>query len=225
MGDCPPLVRNNGEMEELENIDGSSVDRFMTRWYGVTPPRAESHDQQVPPPLARWFQLTAAGGERITHYYQVRSSDALAVVDELLVFCDDPAGEFVWACAQHDPDPPTFERMNDEFQWRETGFPLSSLLLYIAVAGAVLSARTGLMNTNIPHQHFERVIGHFRKLENPLWTWPDPRLSYYVGDRMLAFGGHSGDPPGWQLLIGAMDHETLNTFDEVEWEWDSRTSR
>jgi hypothetical protein len=219
------FAENEWKMEELENIDESSVDRSMTRWYGVTRPRADVDDQRIPLPLARWFELTAAGGERVTQYYQVRSPDALPVVDGLLVFCDDPAGEFVWACAQQDADPPTFERINDEPRWLDTGFLLSSLILYIAVAGAVLSARTGLVNTNISREDYDRAIGSFRKLQNPLWAWPDPKLSYYVGDRMLAFGGHGGDPVGWQLLIGATDEQILNRFDDIEWEWDSRTGR
>jgi hypothetical protein len=215
----------NGTMEELENIDESSVDRFMARWYGVTQSRRIVDDQRIPLPLAHWFELVASGGHLVTQYYQVRPPDALSTVDGLLVFCDDPGGEFEWACAQQDADPPTFERMHDESQWRDTGFRLSSLLLYIAVAGAVLSARTGLVNTNISREDYGRAIGHFRKLQNPLWAWPDPKLSYHVGDRMIAFGGHGGDPAGWQLIIGAMDDKSLNVFDDLEWEWDSRTAR
>jgi hypothetical protein len=210
-------------MEELENIDEWSLDRFMTRWYGVTRPRDDGDDQRIPRALRRWFELAAAGEGRVTQYYQVRSPDALTAVDGLLAFCDDPAGEFVWACAQQEVDPPTFERIDGESQWRDTGFRLSSLILYIAVAGAVLSARTGLVNSDISGADYDRAIGHFRKLQNPLWAWPDPQLSYYVGDRMLAFGGYGGDPAGWQLVIGAMDDEVLNLFDGIDWEWDSRT--
>lgn len=212
-------------MEELENIDGFSLGRFMARWYGVSPTSGSAVQPATPPPLAQWFELAAAGGERVTQYYQVRSLDALTVVDGLLVFCDDPGGEFVWACGQQGADPPTFERMNDETQWRETGHSLSSLLLYIAVAGAVLSAKTGLVNTNISRDDFRAAIGHFRKLEHSLWSWPDPKLSYYAGDRMLAFGGHGGDPAGWQLMVAAMESEALRPFDGMEWEWDSRRTR
>jgi hypothetical protein len=212
-------------MEELENIDESSLDRFMARWYGVMRSRSDVDDRQIPPALARWFELATAGRERVTQYYRVRSPDALAVEDGLLVFCDDPAGEFVWACGQRAADPPTFERMNDGSRWRDTGFRLSSLLLHVAVAGAVLSARTGLVNTNISGEDYGHAIGRFRKLQNPLWAWPDPKLSYYAGDRMLAFGGYGGDPAGWQLLIGAQEEQALTVFDGMEWEWDSRTAR
>jgi hypothetical protein len=213
-------------MEELESIDESSLDRFMVRWYGVTRSGDDVGDPRTPPPpLARWYELASAGGERVTQYYQVRSPNALEVIDGLLVFCDDAAGEFVWAYEQEAADPVTFERMNDESQWRETGFRLSSLLLYIAVAGAVMNPAIGMVNTTISGADFERAIGHFRRLQNPLWSWPDPNLSYYAGDRMLAYGGPSGDPAGWQLLVGAQDADALSVLDGIEWEWDSRAAR
>jgi hypothetical protein len=212
-------------MEELETIDESSLDRFMARWYGVTRSGDDAGDLRTPPPLARWYELASAGGERVAQYYQVRSPDTLEVVDGLLVFCDDAAGEFVWACEREAADPATFERMNDESQWHETGFRLSSLLLYIAVAGAVMNPAIGMVKTTISSGDFALAIGHFRKLENPLWSWPDPSLSYYAGDRVLAYGGPGGDPAGWQLLVGAQDAEALSMLDGIEWEWDSRTAR
>jgi hypothetical protein len=209
-------------MDELETVDESSVERFLSRWYGVARPAGELPDERLPPPLARWVELTGAARVDVTQYYQVRSPDTMAVVDGLLVFCDDPAGEFVWACDRHGADPSTHERMNDGSEWRHLGIPLSSLLLYVAVAGAVMSARTGLVNTNIPAASFSRAVRHFRKLQDPLWSWPDPNLSFYSADQLLAFGGKSGDPTGWQLLIGATDSEALSVFDDIEWEWDSR---
>jgi hypothetical protein len=145
-------------MDELEIIDDSSLDRFMSRWYGITRQRLDVDDLGTPPPIAAWFELTRAGAEHVSQYYRVRSPDRLAIVDGLLVFCDDPAGEFVWACGRQDPDPPTFERMNDESRWRDTGFRLSSIMLYIAVAGAVLAARTGLGHTNISPEDFGRRL-------------------------------------------------------------------
>jgi hypothetical protein len=217
--------RMGGEIDELENVDDSSLERFMARWYGARLTDGDLAQPGIPLPLAQWFGLVAAGGGRVTQYYQVRSPDALSVVDGLLVFCDDPAGEFVWACSQQVADPPTFERMNDETQWRETGHSLSSLLLYIAVAGAVLSAQTGLVNTNIPGEDYRAAIGHFRRLQRPLWSWPDPKLSYYSGAGTLAYGGHGGDPAGWQLMIAATESDSLIPFDGIEWEWDSRRVR
>jgi hypothetical protein len=209
-------------MRELEDINESSLDRFMAHWYGVVRSHRNVMDERVPLPLARWFDLAITGGGRIAQYYRVRPSDELETTDGLLVFCDDPGGEFVWACGQHETNPPTFERMNDETQWRPTGLPLSNLLLYIAVAGAVLSTRIGLVNTNISPDDYNRAISRFRRLQNPIWSWPDPKLSYYADDRLLAFGGQGGDPNGWQLMIAAKDEAMLGPFNEIPWEWDSR---
>ncbi|WP_433364288.1 hypothetical protein ACQPZX_33695 [Actinoplanes sp. CA-142083] len=207
-------------MQELKNVDGTSLARFLAGWYGL--PEPSGSERGVPRPLAQWYEAVAAGGERVTQYYQVRPPDGLDEADGRMVFCDDPGGEFVWAYGQDGDDPPTFERAVGEQSWRETGFPLSSLLLHVAVAGAVMSARIGLVSTDIAGTDFDRAAAHLRKLPGRLWSWPDPNLSFYEGEGVLAYGGRGGDPAGSQLLIGARDEKFLSSFDGIGWEWDSR---
>lgn len=209
-------------MDELSVVDSSSLERFLNRWYGIARPRSEAKAGDTPKPLARWFELVGPSVERVNQYYKVRARDELAVTDGLLVFADDPAGEFVWACDMDDSDPLTFERMPGELQWRQTGFQLSSLLLYIAVAGGVMAAEIGLQNLDISAEGFARAASRLHKLQNPLWSWPDPNLCYYVGDDLLAYGGHEGHRPYWRLLVGARSEAALEMLSDIEWEWDSR---
>jgi hypothetical protein len=213
-------------MLELQQIDRGSLGVFLRLWYGTEHHpdlTRQSGDLTLPAALEDWYILTGGRLQEFSRYYRFLGKSDLDTSTEIVGFCSSPHdGDFWWGYEAHGADPLVFES-EDRRNWQSTGNKLSEMLLYIAVSSAAFASDCGLVNMTSDRQNYEQVIARLEPLRPNIWAWPDPNVRFHFADGVIAQAGHTGGQYGYQVILGAISDEKLSPFDQMQWEWDSRT--
>jgi hypothetical protein len=199
-------------VEELQTVTGTSLARFVERWYGLPDrPPVDLSLPGVPGPLADWYRIAARRSVPLSRDHAMYQPDGLLDRDGVTVFWEDHQRTEAWGypTAQRDhADPPVYEQTDRE-PWLTTGISLSRFLVYVAVYEAVYAPIHGLVRLAAEPDELDAVLWRLEPLDDPLWEWPDAGVRYYGDDDLLAHGGVD---------------EAVGRFDgcAVAWDWDSR---
>ncbi len=219
-------------MRELFHVDGNSLERFLTRWYG--PPdrqRVTVEVDGVPGPLRDWFELTSCWSTPVTAQSRVLSQPRQE--NGKLVFWVENQGVWLWATTADGDDPPVYDRENvDGAVWQPTGEPLSTFLLHVAVFEAVMGASHCAYAGWVSPAQFEEILAPLRPLPMPDWHWPTGGHRLYAADGLLALGGPNpgpGETAGAatmrEVWVAADKPERLAYLTRIESvEWDAFTA-
>ncbi len=180
-------------MRDLLHVDGDSLERFLSRWYGPPDREPAVDGDALPGPLRDWFALTSRWSTPVATQNRVLSRPWLD--DGKLVFWVENQGVWLWATTADGDDPPVYDRENvDGAGWQPTGEPLSTFLLHVAVFEAVMGARHGACAAWVSPAPFEEVLAPLHPLPMPDWRWPAGGHRLYAADGLLALGGPNPGP-------------------------------
>ncbi|PPK65025.1 hypothetical protein V5P93_004230 [Actinokineospora auranticolor] len=180
-------------MRELFPVDGDSLARFLTRWYGPPDRQSVLDGSRAPGPLRDWFEVTSRWSTPVATQNRVLSEPWLE--DGKLVFWEENQGAWSWAIDADGDDPPVYDRENvDGAVWQPTGEPLSTFLLHVAVFEAVMGSAFGACACVVSQAQWEGIVAPVHPLPMPDWRWPARGHRLYAADGLLAFGGPNPGP-------------------------------
>lgn len=177
-------------MEELLNITGESLSRFLTRWYGDSdlPISADSEEAKMPCPLRLWHEVASQWSTPVATFNHPISPSELEIEDQKLVFWVENQGCWTWSTNIDGDDPIVFDRQpgSDPEPWTPTGETLSEFLLHATVFEAIIGAPNQIHAENVTEEILSQIISGFRPLPLPHWRWPSADVSILVGTSLLA---------------------------------------
>ena len=219
-------------MQELLDVAGDSLERFLVRWYG--PPdqaaaRPPNGPIAVPCPLQDYYELTSRWSRPLAVQNHLLGPDEVQVQDGKLVFWVENQGVWVWACDRAGDDPLVFDRENEPgAPWQPTGAALSEFLLQVAVFEAVMGARLFAAGAGLTPGQLDAALAPLRPLPMSAWHWPAGEHRLYAGPGLLAFAGPNPRPGETaqtaterELFLAAQDAEHLDYargLEGVDWD-------
>lgn len=178
------------DMEELLNITGESLSRFLTRWYGEPdlPNSVNVEAANMPRPLRLWYEVTSQWSIPVTTFNHPLSPGELEVENEKLVFWIENQGCWTWSTNIYGDDPIVFDRQpgSDPEPWTPTGETLSEFLLHATVFEAIVGAPNQMNAENVTEETLTQIISGFQPLPLPRWRWPSVDVRILVGPSLLA---------------------------------------
>jgi hypothetical protein len=185
-------------MQELLDVTGDSLERFLVRWYGppdqpAVPPPTGS--MAVPRPLRDYHELTSRWSGPVAVQNHLLGPDEVQVQDGKLVFWVENQSVWLWACDRAGVDPLVFDRENEPgTPWQPTGAALSEFLLQVAVFEAVMGARLFAAAADLTPAQLAAALAPLRPLPMSAWRWPAGEHRLYAGPGLLAFAGPNPGP-------------------------------
>lgn len=217
-------------MEELREVGPDSLERFLVGWHGEPDLKPVSlEEEDVPPPLRQWFELTSRWSKPLTSQNRVLRPERTWVEDGKRVFWVENQGVWLWAMDLSGEDPAVFDRLNDSGEpWERTGVSLSTFMLHVAVFEAIMSAPHAAATSGVTRSVLEAILAPLKSLPMPDWRWPAPGHRLYSGDGLLAFAGPNPaggeEPPAavhCEAWIVAKDSDRLGYLTAIDGaDWD-----
>jgi hypothetical protein len=211
--------------------DATSVQRFLTDWYGEHRPEyglpPDEIESFVPPPL-RDFYAFAGRWEGIFVQNRFARPHELERVDGHVAFYVENQGVFAWAAEAHGEDPPVWGTWDvpsgivgwefEREQWIREEEPLSRFLLQVVLFEAVIGAREQAAASWLGPDEQKRLRERFVDLPLGAWHWPDYPTRFYARDDALAVVCPNRSPDSddfASVWVGATDAQSLRFLEDL----------
>jgi hypothetical protein len=176
-------------MEELFDIDGRSLERFLRSWYGPPDQAAAIAPAagRLPAPLRAWYAAAGSYSAPITFHNKLLEPDGVEERDGKYVFWMENQSVYEWAYDPDGDDALVFERSTTEGEpWHPTGVQLLAFLVSVAAFEAVMGADLVIHGENLTGGQVDALLAPLRPLPMP---GPTAGAQLYAGDGLLAFSG------------------------------------
>lgn len=210
-------------MEELFEIDLSSVPRFLARWHGppdrarASATRAAASSADLPPALSAWYDATSAYSRPVTCQNHVLGPGELVRDGDRLVFWAENQGVYEWAAGTAEDDPQVFERSTSGGEpWHATGVRLTEFLLTVAVFEAVMTQELSVSREELTPVQLAATVAPLRPLPVPGPMWGSRLYAAADGQHVLAFATPDApDRSTWSVWVAAQDPAGLAYLETV----------
>ncbi|XRQ08879.1 hypothetical protein ACN3XK_72420 [Actinomadura welshii] len=179
-------------MEELINVDRSSLRRFLVRWYGmpdlpVTDGEMPSH---VPLALREWHRLGTSWSKPITVMNKPVPLGDLIQIENKTVFWEEAQGGQVWGFERQDDEANAGVMRSDPntypMEWTETEEDIYQFLLHATVFEAVWNSDFSITAHDVDPMTLADMLKEFDELSLPRWSWPAEETRLLVDSENLA---------------------------------------
>lgn len=209
-------------MEELFEIDLTSVQRFLARWYGA-PDRARTPVTRpdLPPALNAWYEATLAYSRAVTSQNRVLGPDEIVREGDKLVFWVENQHVYEWATGTGEDNPQVYERSTSVGEpWHLTGVRLTEFMVTVAVFEAIMTYEHAVYGGELTPDQLTAAVAPLRPLPLPgpmfggqLYSTADTS----DGEHTIAFATPAApeDRSTWWVWIAAQNPTRLAHLDAV----------